>query len=176
VVFSPDGQMVASGSSDNTVRLWDTRTGKARGTLHGHSNRVTTVAFSPDGQLVASGSDDKTARLWDIKTKSARVIKRGRYDEVSFTPDGLRLNVGSEQVTTRAPSSNESSAEQLPTNPLYSLDDTGQWVSSAGMKFFWIPPDRRPGVAAVRDNIVVLGSYSGRMTFLSFKADAGLSI
>ena len=43
---------------DKTVRLWDTRTGAARGTLEGHSDCVNTVVFSPDGQLVASGSGD----------------------------------------------------------------------------------------------------------------------
>ncbi len=64
VAFRPDGKQIASGSSDQTIRLWNLETGESLTTLEGHSAWVLSVAFSPDGKQIASGSSDQTIRLW----------------------------------------------------------------------------------------------------------------
>jgi len=65
-VYSPNGQVLASGAYDNTVKLWSATTGRGLRNLTGHTNWVTCVAFSPDGKTIASGSYDGTVRLWDV--------------------------------------------------------------------------------------------------------------
>src|SRR5205085_1562676 len=65
VAWSPDGRLVASGSKGANVLFWDAATAKNLLTAQGHKGAVTALAFAPGGQRLASGSLDKTIRLWD---------------------------------------------------------------------------------------------------------------
>ncbi len=66
VSFSPDGEIIATASMDNTVKLWN-KNGILLTTLTGHTGMVTANSFSPDGTVLVSASADQTAILWNVK-------------------------------------------------------------------------------------------------------------
>ncbi|MBF0320467.1 MAG: caspase family protein [Nitrospirae bacterium] len=104
VAITPDGKYALSGSSDNTLILWDIATGKEIRTFSGHSNRVSSVAISPDGKYALSGSDDKTLKLWDISTgmEIRTFTGHSKYvNSVAISPDGKYALSGSRDKTLK---------------------------------------------------------------------------
>src|SRR5262249_40089024 len=93
IALTADGRMLASGSYDATIKLWDMASCKETATLRGHTAGVYSVAFTPDGKVLASGSHDDTARLWDVATgRELAAVKHGYHvKRVAFTPDGKTL-------------------------------------------------------------------------------------
>src|SRR5205085_2283230 len=85
IAWSPDGRMLASGSRDEAIRLWDVQTGQPLYTLEGHTGVVFSIAWSPDGRVLASGSgiDELTIRLWDVQTRQLLRILKGHQDSIS---------------------------------------------------------------------------------------------
>jgi WD40 repeat protein len=107
IAFSPNGQLLVSGSEDNSVRLWDVASGEPLKSLRGHSRAVRSAVFSPDGRLVLSGSEDQTARIWkiddyqEVRVLHATVLS-GHEDAVlsaRFSRDGMRIVTASRDRT-----------------------------------------------------------------------------
>ncbi|HEY9727562.1 MAG TPA: TIR domain-containing protein, partial [Chroococcales cyanobacterium] len=100
--FSPDGQIIATASGDNTVKLWS-REGKLLNTLSGHNGTVNSVAWSPDDTTIASASFDKTVKLWSREGKLLHTLK-GHTDivySVSFSPDSKTIASASQDSTVK---------------------------------------------------------------------------
>ncbi len=115
VVFSPDGERLATACDDNAAKIWDTTTLEVNLTLRGHTREVHSVAFSNDGQRLASqsmGGSTSTVKIWDaVNTKhpltlpgvgSSPTTQPGQWVQaVAFSPDGQRIASGGIDTTLR---------------------------------------------------------------------------
>jgi WD40 repeat protein len=98
VSFSPDGQMIATGSQDKTVKLW-TVTGREIATFTGHEDLVRSVKFSPTGKTIATASWDGNVKLWTTEGKliATLLANKIKVDSVTFSPDGNIIATGDAQ-------------------------------------------------------------------------------
>ena len=107
LAFKPNSYLLASGSKDNTVRIWDVGDNnnlRHVRTLGGHTGIVWSVAWSPDGRTLASGSQDGTVRLWNPNNGINFAVLRGHPQKVycvAWSPDGRILASGSADSTVR---------------------------------------------------------------------------
>jgi len=104
LAFSPDSTLIASGSADETIRVWDATTGAAIGEpLRGHTHAVSSLAFLPDGSQLVSGSWDNTIRLWNTTSGAAfgEPLRHSSWVSVSFSGDGKHVASCSSYRTIR---------------------------------------------------------------------------
>jgi WD40 repeat protein len=115
VAFSPSGRILATGGghgvllpspdADNSIRLWNPRSGQELRRLPGENNDFAfiTVTFSPDGKTIAAGCINGSIRLWEAATGAERLTINGAGEgAVVFSPDGRTLAVASPRYSDGA--------------------------------------------------------------------------
>jgi WD40 repeat protein len=93
IVFSPDGQILATAHINGDVILWEIARDKhfMMQTCHGRDKMVYSIDFSPDGRQLATSGEDRCVRLWDVKTHNNTVTFDGISDRLLYSPDGKSL-------------------------------------------------------------------------------------
>jgi WD40 repeat protein len=99
--LSPQGSLLATGSKDSAVTLWDTATWQSAGTLTGHASNINDLTFTPDGTRMVTASEDGTFKIWDVANRreimtlqDAALSAEGQVvapQEVRFSNDGHTL-------------------------------------------------------------------------------------
>ncbi|PQE03932.1 vegetative incompatibility HET-E-1 protein [Rutstroemia sp. NJR-2017a BVV2] len=177
VAFSPDSKLLASASSDETVKIWDAATGTLQQTLEGHSAGVRAIAFSPDSKLLASASSDKTVKIWDAATGMLQQTLKGHsnwVNSVVFSPDSKLLASASDDKTVKVWVTATGILQQT-------LEGHSDWVNSVVFS-----PDSKLLASASGDNTVkvwvtatgilqqTLEGHSGKVNSIVFSPDSKL--
>ena len=104
ISISPDGKLLASGSHDSKIKLWEINTGKQLRTIN-NENIVYTIVFSPNGSIIASSGFDNKIQLWDVNSDNKICTLKGHVgwftsvNSLSFSPDGRILaSAGSDKT------------------------------------------------------------------------------
>ncbi|MDX2212676.1 MAG: serine/threonine-protein kinase [Oculatellaceae cyanobacterium bins.114] len=150
IAFSPDGELLVSGSGDKTVKLWSVETAELQRTLDQHNSWVRAIALSPDGTILATAANDKTVHLWDLKTGKLRNQLAGHTDwvrAVAFAADGKTLITASQDKTAKVWDWEVGLAIQT-------LSGHNHWVVAIA-----ISPDSQTIATASRDGTVKLWNW-----------------
>jgi len=156
VVFFLDAEKLVSGSNDNTVRIWNTKTSEQLHLIFGHTYWINCIALSPSGKHIVTAAGDTYARIWDLETgEGVGEYLQGHSSwvrNVLYTPDGKSIISASDDSTLRVWDSEASQRNYVPEIDIslayLSLDDG--WVrGNEGQLILWIPPEQRNGLKDV---------------------------
>ena len=182
VAFSANGKLVLSGSNDNTLKLWDSASGKLIKSLRGHGGWVDSAVFSPDGHSVLSGSHDNGIKLWsitgyeEVRVLQGRVLQ-GHTDAVlsaACSRDGTKIVTASRDRTAKV-------WDFATGNMLQDFEEGHDYLASTAAFF----PDGKRLLTAAADNTTRVWDLSagtqllrldrtGRSSVVSLSHDAKL--
>ncbi|WP_190740808.1 NB-ARC domain-containing protein [Phormidium tenue] len=104
IQFNPNGQTLATSSTNCEIQVWNLADKQHLLTLQGHTNWVRWITFNPEGELLASASDDGTLRVWDLSKGTCKCVLNGHGGSVYgvvFSPDGQIIASASNDCTIR---------------------------------------------------------------------------
>jgi WD40 repeat protein len=175
VAFSPGSKLLASGSNDKTIKIWNTATGLLQQTLEGHNSYIKLVTFSHDSTLLASASFDKTIKIWDTVTGALQQIVEvnNNVSSLLFDSSDLSLitNIGCIRVDrTRFFVMSESSQEGSGKSNWKGLAISGSWVTWNAENLLWLPPEYRDMHSDISPSCstVAIGCPSGKVFIIGF--------
>lgn len=183
VSFLPGDTLLASGSDDGTIRLWEVATGKQRAVVKAHRGAVTAITCSPDGKILASAGTDEAIKLWDVATSKLRAALRqpaSLAGSLRFTVDGDRLvsvdctgwrSGGGKLIVWNVETDNEGVAfwKKLPPEPWlhHAWSQDGKLVGIGGRD----EPEIQVWAAPTGSPWITLAALPGKLDCLAFSPD-----
>jgi len=149
----PDGKLLATGSTDKTIRIWDLQSTNLIYELKKHSKDVNSVVFSPDGKVLASGGADGTIILWNVENGAiikSQTAHKGYTRDIAFSHDGnLLASCGDDKLIKiwQVPGLEQSGT----------LTGHKDWVQSIDFS-----PDGKTLISGGRDNLIILWDVAGQ--------------